>query len=239
MLIPHSTDIIPDTCDEWKSNTCYACTNSISRRICTRFLEPDFNLICYCWGHTVDAVSHARCTTNGMCAKNSIYIRGGHGSGVPESTPVGFCAFFGPETGVKNWWKTGPGITFFVSSAARVCVVFINVIAELLALLNFGSTDSLRSLNRGRILKFEKVSEPYPDRPGFKNFGTGPAHLEKMMMRQMLTRIDFENKNMINAGASPAPSVEAHKADEQEHYERRSVQPEKQQIAAEVWLDAR
>jgi len=26
-----------------------------------------------CWGRTVGTASHARCTTNGMCAKNSTY----------------------------------------------------------------------------------------------------------------------------------------------------------------------
>jgi len=51
---------------------------------------------------------------------------------------------------------------FLFSAVARVCVVFMNVIAYVETSLNFGSFDSCQSLNRSRILKFEKISNPNP-----------------------------------------------------------------------------
>jgi len=50
------------------------------------------------WVWTVQSRKHYRV----LCT------RGGHGSGVPESTPAGSCVFVGPEAGVKILWKTGP-----------------------------------------------------------------------------------------------------------------------------------
>jgi len=46
------------------------------------------------------------------CGAQEQKSRGGPGSVVPESTQAGFCVFFGSGPGVKNLWKTGPGVTF-------------------------------------------------------------------------------------------------------------------------------
>ena len=48
-------------------------------------------------------------------------------------------------------------------------MVFINVIASLKPLLNFGCIDGSRSLSSSRILKFDKILTWV----GSKNFGTG------------------------------------------------------------------
>jgi len=44
-------------------------------------------------------------------------IRGGHGSCAQESTQAGFWAFFGPGSGVKNFWKTWPRLSHFFGSS--------------------------------------------------------------------------------------------------------------------------
>ena len=49
------------------------------------------------------------------------------------------------------------------SSVAGVCVVCIHVVSYVKTLLNFGRIDGSRSLNRSRVLNFEKFPDPDPD----------------------------------------------------------------------------
>jgi len=79
----------------------------------------------------------------------AVQTRGGHGSGVPQSTPAGFCDFSDPDS------------LFSFDSSRNVCRRYENVIAyHIQTVLNFGCIDGFRSLNRTRILKFEKISNP-------------------------------------------------------------------------------
>jgi len=91
-----------------------------------------------------------------------LYCRGETGSGLPESTPVGFCVFCSdpdPESKIcEN--RTRIRGHFSISAVSGVCVV----ISQVKTRVNYGWIDYCsRSLNRSRILKFEKLPESDPD----------------------------------------------------------------------------
>jgi len=55
--------------------------------------------------------------------------RGCQGSGVPESSPAGFCVFFGPVAGVNIFWKTGSWVcaeSFVVVFPSAVLLRWLN-----------------------------------------------------------------------------------------------------------------
>jgi len=87
----------------------------------------------------------------------------GHGPGVPESTPTGFCVFLSDRirTRSQKFLKNRTRIQsrFSISAVAGVCVV----ICEVKPLVILGCLDCSRSLNRSRIFKFEKFPDPDPD----------------------------------------------------------------------------
>jgi len=60
---------------------------------------------------------------------------------------------------------------FSFSAVAGACMVFINVIAQLQTLLNFGCIDGFRSLSR--IFKFENISGPDPYSKFWSKSGVG------------------------------------------------------------------
>ena len=69
--------------------------------------------------------------------------------------------FFGSGPESKFFEKrTRIGSHCLFPAVAEVRVVFINVIAQVKTLLNFGCMDGCRSVNRSRILKFEKLPDP-------------------------------------------------------------------------------
>jgi len=55
-----------------------------------------------------------------------VHSRCGHGTGVPEMTPLEFCVFSDPS---QKFVRNQTWIRFLFSAVAGVCVVFINVIA--------------------------------------------------------------------------------------------------------------
>jgi len=83
--------------------------------------------------------------------------------GTPEETPARIYIFFRSRS------------HFLFSSAARVCVNFINVIAQARTLLNCGCVDGFWSLNRSRILHFKIFSDPDldPDSKIYNKSGVG------------------------------------------------------------------
>jgi len=88
-----------------------------------------------------------------------VHIRGGTGSGVPESTPAGFCVFLSyPDPDPESKFGKNPTRIrshFSISAVAGVCVViWVNYV---------WIDDCSRSLNRSRILKFETLPDPDPD----------------------------------------------------------------------------
>ena len=96
----------------------------------------------------------------GSCS-TLVSTRGETESGLPESTPAGFCVFLSdpdPYTKVKILGKTGPRPeSLLISGVAGVCVA----ISEVKTWVTNGWIDYCsRSLNRSRILKFEKLPDP-------------------------------------------------------------------------------
>jgi len=86
-----------------------------------------------------------------------IVVRGGTGSGLPESIPAGFCIFLtdpDPDTESKICEKPDPYRSHFsISAEAGVCAVIFQVKTW----VNYVWVDCCsRSLNRSRILKFEE-----------------------------------------------------------------------------------
>jgi len=75
---------------------------------------------------------------------------------------------------VKYWTRIRRHFLF--STVAGIYVVFINVIAYVQTLPNFGCIDGCQSLSRSRILNFEKHFGPGSG-PRLKNFEVG-AELE-------------------------------------------------------------
>jgi len=86
-----------------------------------------------------------------------IHSRGGTGSGLPESTPAGFCVFLSdpdPDPESKICEKPDPDLEslFNISSCRSLCGHFLSK-----NMVNYGRIDDCsRSLNRSRILKFEE-----------------------------------------------------------------------------------
>jgi len=86
--------------------------------------------------------------------------RGGHGSRVPESILAGFCVFLSdpdPDPRSKICEKPDPESLFKLGSGRSLCSHFLSK-----TLVNFGWIDGSRSLNRSRILKFEKFPDSDP-----------------------------------------------------------------------------
>jgi len=74
----------------------------------------------------------------------------------PESTPAGFCVFLSnPESKIRE--KPDPESLFNFGSSRRVCGHFLSK-----NMVSFGWIDGTWSLNRSRILKFEKFLDPEP-----------------------------------------------------------------------------
>ena len=95
-----------------------------------------------CHGHSIIACScHA-------------YIRGGNGSGLPESTPAGFCVLLSDRIWSQKFVKNRTRIRshFHFGSSRSMCAC--SLLGK--TWVNYGWIDDFsRSLNRSKILKFE------------------------------------------------------------------------------------
>ena len=89
--------------------------------------------------------------------------RGGTGSGVPDSTPAGFCVFLSdpdpdPVSKICEKPDPDPESLFNFGSRSRLGHFLVKT------WVNYGwNDDCSRSLNRSRIVKFEKLPDPDPD----------------------------------------------------------------------------
>jgi len=87
--------------------------------------------------------------------------RGGHGSGVDSDRILHFP--LGSGDGDKNFCKNGSGVSLVIFRSNRSLrgLYTGHFLSE--TLLIFVCIDDNRSLNRSRILKIEKISDPHPD----------------------------------------------------------------------------
>ena len=86
-------------------------------------------------------------------------VRGGTGSGLPESTPAGFCVFLSdPESKIREKPDADPESLFNFGSSRSLCGHVLNK-----NMWNYSWIDDCsRSLNRNRILKIERFTTlPY------------------------------------------------------------------------------
>jgi len=82
--------------------------------------------------------------------------RGGHGSGVPEPTPAGFCVFLSdPDPESKFCEKPDPEPMFTFGSSGSVRGHY-----EVKTWLYFGWIVGNRSLDRTLILKYDDFPDP-------------------------------------------------------------------------------
>jgi len=89
-------------------------------------------------------------------------VGGGRGSGVLESTPTGFCVFFG--SGVKTFENLCPDPKpLFIFGGSRSLRSLNQTEEGFRQDVIFGCRDGFRSFNRIRILKFEKTLDLDPD----------------------------------------------------------------------------
>jgi len=83
--------------------------------------------------------------------------RGGPGSRVPETTPAGFCVFLSePESKMCEKPSPEPESLFNFGNRSSLCCHFLR---KKTWLIKLGSMTVAHSLNKNRILKFDKLPE--------------------------------------------------------------------------------
>jgi len=143
---------------------------------------------------TVEAVEmnfHLLLLTDNVANKcNSVWIRGGTGFGVQESTPAGFCVFFSdpdPKSKICEKPDPDPESLFHFGSSRSLCGHFCSKIMGKLQLDWWLQPES----EQGTDSQIEKISGL-----GFKNFGTG-AELGSGKVTPVTSGVMFEKKTQL------------------------------------------